>query len=217
MEDGHYIKQAQQSLNTILADKRDKASDKIEPEVSITIARQTPVATVVSSRTKTRVLFVTTDAGMLNQATKSLDGFTAIADLFHEVHIMVLRTGIKSKNPVLRIDDNTWLYTVTAKHIWQLPFFAWSMMAKELTFAEGFRPDIIVAREVGVSAFCVYGAGVYYKRSVQLHIPERYRPALKRLHRYYERWLIRLFPSIRVTSDDVAASYQDMLNRKSVV
>lgn len=203
MEDGLYIQQARQTLNVILGDSRGKKTNKVEPTVSVSEARQKPVVELTTSRTKTRVLFITTDTSMLNQATKSLDGFTAIADLFHEVHIMVLRTGIKPKNPVLRIDTNTWLYTVTAKYAWQLPFQAWSMMAKELTFAEGFRPDIIVAREVGASALSAYGAGVYYGRSIQLHIPERYRKAQKRLVRWYEHWLMRRFPSIRVTTDDV--------------
>ncbi len=211
MEDGQYIKQAQQSLDSILRNGRQKNQNPSVPEVSVSEARQTPVAELASTRTKTRVLFITTDTAMLNQSTKSLDGFTAIRDLFHEVHIMVLRTGIKPKNPVLRIDDNTWLYTVTAKYAWQLPFFGWSMLAKELTFAEGFRPDIIVAREVGASAFCAYGAGTYYGRSTQLHIPERYRPAAKWLQRKFESWLIRLFPSIRVTTEEIAVSYQSML------
>lgn len=211
MEDGQYIKDAQRSLDSILRNGRQKNQTAAIPEVSVSEARQSPVAELTSTRTKTRVLFITTDTSMLNQATKSLDGFTAIRDLFHEVHIMVLRTGIKPKNPVLRIDNNTWLYTVTAKHAWQLPFFGWSMLAKELTFAEGFRPDIIVAREVGVSAFCAYGAGTYYGRSIQLHIPERYRQAAKWLERKFEAWLIRLFPSIRVTTEELAKSYQAAL------
>lgn len=204
MEDGLYIQKARQTLDSILKDGRGKNPTTPVPTVSVSEARQTPVVEHDSARTKTRVLFITTDASMLNQATKSLDGFTAIADLFHEVHIMVLRTGIKPKNPVLRIDNNTWLYTVTAKYAWQLPFEAWSMMAKELTFADGFRPDIIVAREVGASALTAYGTGAYYGRSIQLHIPERYHPAVRRLVRWYERWLIRRFPSIRVTTDEVA-------------
>jgi glycosyltransferase involved in cell wall biosynthesis len=211
MEDGRYIQQAQKSLDAILQTGRGLEKKATEPVVSVSEARTKPVVELTSTRTKTRVLFITTDTGMLNQATKTLDGFTAISDLFEEVHIMVLRTGIKSKNPVLRIDTNTWLYTVTATHAWQLPFFAWSMLQKELEFAEGFRPDIIVARDVGVSAFCAYGAGAYYGRSIQLHIPERYRPAVKRLQRWFERWLVRRFLSIRVTTEESQKQYQEEL------
>ncbi len=213
MEDGQYIKQAQQTLDSILGAGRTRRTDTDarNDTVSVAEARQSPVAELVTTRTKTRVLFITTDTGMLNQATKSLDGFTAIRDLFHEVHIMVLRTGPQSKNPVLRIDDNTWLYTVTAKHTWQLPFNGWSMLAKELTFADGFRPDIIIAREVGISAFCAYGAGTYYGRSIQLHIPERYQPAQKKLERWFESWLISRFSSIRVTTSELVTQYEQKL------
>jgi glycosyltransferase involved in cell wall biosynthesis len=211
MADGNYIEDAQQSLESILRTSKEKRATATEPLVSVAEARSTPIVETDSARTKTRVLFITTDTNMLNQATKSLDGFTAIARLFHEVHIIVLRTGIAARHPILRVDTNTWLYTVTAKHRWQLPFVAWSMMAKELTFADGFRPDIVIAREVGVSAFCAYGVGRFYRRSIQLHIPERYYQSSARWERWFDSWLIRQFPSIRVTTDEAASAYNQRL------
>lgn len=142
MDNGRYIQEAKETLDAILRAERVASQKATESVESIQAARKKPVADLTSNRTKTRVLFITTDINILNQATKSLDGFTAVNDLFHEVHIMVLRTGIKSRNPVLRIEENTWLYTVTATYAWQLPFFAWSALERELVFADGFRPDI---------------------------------------------------------------------------
>ncbi len=201
MEDGQYIDKARQSLDAIIQSGIQPRPRVSEPTVSIREARQSPMLVPTTGRTKTRVLFVTTELALLTQATKSLDGFTAIADMFHEVHIMVLRTGIPAKHPVLRVDQNTWLYTVTAKHHYELPFAAWRMMREELSFAEGFRPDVLVARDCGVSALAVYGAGHFYERPVQLHIPDKFALPRKFIPRIFTRWLIGTFDSIRVTTE----------------
>jgi glycosyltransferase involved in cell wall biosynthesis len=214
MQDGEYIDKARQSLDAIIKAGKRPAGSVPEATVSIKEARESPTFTPQTGRTKTRVLFVTTDLGLLTQATKSLDGFTAVSDMFHEVHIMVLRTGIAAKHPVLRVDANTWLYTVTDKHEWELPFAAWHMMRQELSFADGFRPDVIVARDCGVSALAVYGAGRYYDRPVQLHIPDGYRPPRRWLARLFSSWLIGTFESVRVTTEEemkaLKATYKDM-------
>jgi glycosyltransferase involved in cell wall biosynthesis len=204
MEDGQYIDSARQSLDAIIKAGKRPSTGVAEATVSISEARKSPTFTPQTGRTKTRVLFVTTDLSLLTQATKSLDGFTAVSEMFHEVHIMVLRTGITAKNPVIRVDDNTWLYTVTDTHTWGLPFAAWRMMQQELSFADGFRPDVIVARDCGVSALAVYGAGRYYDRPVQLHIPDTYRPPQKWYTRLFTNWLIGTYDSIRVTTDEGA-------------
>ncbi|MBP9717194.1 MAG: glycosyltransferase family 4 protein [Candidatus Pacebacteria bacterium] len=208
MDNGRYIQEAKETLDAILRAERVASQKATESVESIQAARKKPVADLTSNRTKTRVLFITTDINILNQATKSLDGFTAVNDLFHEVHIMVLRTGIKSRNPVLRIEENTWLYTVTATYAWQLPFFAWSALERELVFADGFRPDIVVALDVGASAFCAYGAGMYYNRSIQIHISKQYQSPVKWLARWFHNWLIRRFLSIRVTTEELVAAYR---------
>lgn len=209
MEDGAYIQKAQRSLDAILADKNRTTRTHEGDQVPIAEARQKPILDTVSERTKTRVLFITTDTSILTQTTKSLDGFVAIADVFHEVHIMVLRTGIAPKHPVLRVHDNTWLYTVHAKHDWQLPFAAWQMMNQELSFAEGFRPDVVIAREVGISAFVAYGAGRFYNRPTQLHVPHLYREPTRWFSRIMHQWLINTFMSIRVTTDALADIYRE--------
>lgn len=214
MADDSYIEKAQKSLDAILVAKKQGGVSTTEPTVPVSVARQEPVYTPQTGRTKTRVLFVTTDLSVLTQTTKSLDGFTAIAEVFHEVHIMVLRTGIPAKHPVLRVAANTWLYTVTAKHQWQLPFMAWRMMQQELSFADGFRPDVLVARDPGVSALAVYGAGCFYNRPAQLHVLEEGGHVVSGVWaRWARKWLMGHFQSIRVTTDvharQIEAAYPD--------
>jgi glycosyltransferase involved in cell wall biosynthesis len=180
--------------------KRAPASSEKQRVETVTEARTKPLLSVTTGRRTTRVLFVTTDTAILTQATTSLDGFTAIADMFDEVYIMVLRTGVKARHPVLRVASQTWLYTVTAKHDWQLPFAAWNMMQHELFFADGFRPDLIVARDSHVSAVTVYMAGVYFKRPTQLHLPERQDKVSAFF--YVGQWATKHFLSIRTTTTD---------------
>ena len=54
----------------------------------------------------TKVLFISRDENLLNSTRQSLDGHTDISDLFDEVHILILRQGIKAKNPTLRVARN---------------------------------------------------------------------------------------------------------------
>lgn len=209
MIDSSSSTKAQDHLNAILENK-PKANTG-DSEVSVEDARRAPILVPKSNRTQTRVLFVTTDVAILTQTKKTLDGFIAIADVFHEVHIIVMRTGLPVKNKVLRVDDNTWVYTATATHQWQLPFAAWQMMQDQLVFAEGFRPDIIVARDTGISAVVTYAAGMYYDRPTQLHIED------KNIHndlplsiRMAAKWAVRHFKSVRVHTE----SDRDMFMQK---
>ncbi len=215
MEDGSYIKDAQQSLNAILTKSAPRSADHGQ-QVSVAEARERPILNPTTNRTKTRVLFVTTDTSILTQTTKTLDGYVAVASMFDEVHIMVLRTGIPPKFPVLRVDSTTWLYTVSERKFIDMPFRAWRMMHEQLEFASGFRPDIIVAREPGVSALVAYGAGVYYDRPTQLHIPSGFSQPSGFFKRLWQRFLISRFGSIRVTTEAEVSLYSDAHDEKDI-
>ena len=127
-----------------------------------------------SVRNVTRVLFISQDESLLNPGTQTLDGYTNIADLFDEVHILILRQGIEAKNPVLRVKKNVWLYTAADKNWWGTPFVGARLIANQLVFASGFRPDIVVARDPYESALLAIHIGRKYGRPVQIHVLEDY-------------------------------------------
>ena len=77
-----------------------------------------PVYVHQSTRDVTRVLFYFQDESLLNPTEQSLDGYTNLADLFDEVHILILRQGIPAKNPVLRLASNMWLYIASDSKWW---------------------------------------------------------------------------------------------------
>ena len=130
-----------------------------------------------SERDEVRVLFISRNTDLLNPTTQSLDGYINISDLFDEVHILILREGIPPKHPVLRVADNVWIYTASAKHWWQTPRAGMEMLENQLVFADGFRADLVVARDPFESAVVAYRIAKKYNRPTQLHIMEDYTTA----------------------------------------
>jgi glycosyltransferase involved in cell wall biosynthesis len=171
---------------------------------------------VETARDVTRVLFISRDESLLNPDQQSLDGYTNIADLFDEVHILILRPGIMTKTPVLRVGDNVWLYTAT-HHYWWLTWKAgFDLAENQLVFADGFRPDLIVARDPFESAFLAHLLGQRYKRPVQVHVLENYFSREFKategsfLRRLLARYIISRSPSVRT----ITRALQDSLAKR---
>jgi glycosyltransferase involved in cell wall biosynthesis len=135
--------------------------------------RQERVATK-SARSAARVLFISQDTTLLNPTTQSLDGYLNLKDLFEEVHILILRNGIPAKYPALRVEDNVWLYTATSKNWFTLHKAGVALAAQELAFADGFRPDLIVARDPFESALVGKQLSEKYDRPLQVHVLQNY-------------------------------------------
>ncbi len=160
---------AESQLNAILSDV-PKATAVVSQE-SVAAARSAAaVTTTTSNRTAVRVLFLTTDTNILTDAVTSLDGYVALADIFDEVHVVVLRVGRMTDGPVLRIAPNGWVYTITARSWFRLLLAGIKFITNQFVFAEGFRPDIIVARDIGVSGLLATWLGNEYDRPVQIHV-----------------------------------------------
>jgi glycosyltransferase involved in cell wall biosynthesis len=144
---------------------------EVVPTVSVDEALHgSRVSSKVSNRNVTRVLFISQNTALLNPSQQTLDGYINVADMFDEVHILVLRTGIPPRQPVMRPDTNVWIYTAAAMYWWQLPKAGRTMLAEQLMFASGFRPDLIVARDPLESGLIALRAAVTYGRTAQLHI-----------------------------------------------
>lgn len=166
---------------------------------------------VVSSRDVTRVLFISRDESLLSPTKQSLDGYTNVADLFDEVHILILRQGIPTKTPVLRVSDNVWLYTATHNIWWRTYFSGRKLALEQLVFANGFRPDMIVARDPYESAVLAISLGREYKRPVQIHVLENYlskdfyeRSKKNWWRRFLPRFTIPQVKSVRTTTKNLA-------------
>jgi glycosyltransferase involved in cell wall biosynthesis len=170
-------------------DASDRASLELEYIIKDRKARETKKEKTVSveqaisdkrlfkdteNRNVTRVLFVSKNTELLNPSQQTLDGYLDISSLFAEVHILILRPGISTNKPVLRVSSNVWLYTATAKVWWRTPAAGIKLASEQLEFANGFRPDLIVARDPYESALVAKSLGKKYQRPTQLHILEDY-------------------------------------------
>ncbi len=129
---------------------------------------------IESDRNVTRVLFVSHNTELLNPDQQSLDGYLDVSGLFAEVHILILREGIKPKQPVLRVSPNVWMYTAAANLWWQTPAAGIELMQNQLEFAAGFRPDLIISLDPFESALTVIKLGKMYQKPTQLHVVENY-------------------------------------------
>ena len=174
---------------------------------------------VASRRDTLRVLFVSQETELLNPLQQSLDGFLDLSDLFAEVHILILRQGIAPKHPTLRVRDNVWLYTAAAKHWWQLPRAGERVLAQELAFAGGFRPDLLIARDPYEAAVTTLRVARRYERPAQLHVlSDRHRvetapaPGRTHWHRFALRYTVPRFLSVRTDTATLAAQLAERYN-----
>lgn len=161
------------------AERAAAAEDQIGVEEAIA---DVPVLEYDSGRSRTRVLFVTGDTTFIDPTNNALDMFYDVSKQFDEMHIIVLRQGIKPRSPVLRVRENIWIYVAHADFWWWTPVIASEVVAKnELVFAEGFRPDVVVALEPYEAGFAALRIGKLYDRPVQVQVREDFFvPAFKR-------------------------------------
>jgi glycosyltransferase involved in cell wall biosynthesis len=163
-----------------------------------------------SVRDVTRVLFISQNTELLNPTTQTLDGYLDVSDVFDEVHILVLRQGIETRQPIIRPQKNVWIYTSASKRWWQVAREGRKMLQKELVFADGFRPDLIVARDPFESALVALWAAKTFNKPAQLHVLVNYfLPTFSRLasgnriRKLIARYTVPKFASIRTGTSKI--------------
>jgi len=174
------------------------------------------VVEYASSRDVTRVLFISQNTELLNPVRQTLDGYLNISDVFDEVHILVMRKGLQPKQPVLRPHDNVFIYTVAAKHWWHLPANGFAMLRSQLEFAEGFRPDVVVAHDPYESALVALRVRREYGTATQLHVlvknfaPRFLDVTVPRVwRRFVALYTISKFASVRAATQMIADTLQE--------
>lgn len=198
---------AENELQHILKRQTDKLAGH---DVKVTLdeaLHAAPVAEHYSDRDITRVLFISQDTELLNPTKQTLDGYIDVSDMFDEVHIIVMRTGIQPRQPVFRPAPNVWIYTVATRYWWQLAKASRKIMEEQLLFADGFRPDLIVARDPRESALAALWASKTFGRPAQLHVSQKLSgkrtkdtPPVSFCRRLVARYTIPRFKSIRTAS-----------------
>jgi glycosyltransferase involved in cell wall biosynthesis len=98
----------------------------------------------------------------------------------------------QSKRGVERLDKNVWAYTTSAQFWWMQPFVALSIANTQLQFADGFRPDIVIALDPFESGVCGMWIASKYGRAFQIHVLEDYFVPEFKLKEKQNAWRLRM-------------------------
>ncbi len=211
---------AASELEYIIRSDKRLAEPKVRKVTAEQAMRDKRQFAVSSSRDVTRVLFISYNTELLNPTTQSLDGYINIRDLFDEVHILILRAGIPPRYPVLRVAPKVWLYTASATYWWQTPAAGLQMLEDQLEFADGFRPDLIVARDPFESAIVAIKAGKKYNRPTQLHVLDDYSTAefMRRSRQNFWRTFLPFFTVPKFLSvRTLTSTMQSRIQKKEII
>lgn len=187
---------AQAALETILDET--SAEEIITRELSTTSIESERAGQQLvkrtSERAKSRVLFLTKDPTYLEKESMDAKTLISLAPLFDEVHVMVL-LPLGGKEDAKRWKDNMWVYRVRARYAKQIPRRAVQAAEEQLSFADGFRPDVIVALDPFESGRAAYQISKKFNRPYQVHVEEdfftdRFKKARKR-----NKWRVRIAKS----------------------
>jgi glycosyltransferase involved in cell wall biosynthesis len=166
-------KKAGNILDSMLQSTSEEAiaNQEIQSSTELELSKA-PLTTVQSDRQDSRVLFITKDASVLESNSALQLHFINLSDVFNEIHILVLCEPWQSKVEPQRLGKNIWAYTTSVKYWpWQMAA-ALTVARDQLTFAEGFRPDIVVALDPFESGLSGLLIAEKYDREFQVHISE---------------------------------------------
>ncbi len=186
---------------------------------------QGPTVKYDADRDKARVLFVTNDTSFLNPVDESLERFFKLTSEFDEIHIMVLRSGVIPTKPVLRVRNRIWLYVVSAEYWWWTPVIANEEMAiNQLTFANGFRPDLIVALEPFEAGIAAQWIGKAQKCPVQIHVRRNFQTEAWRKESPRNKWrawmaryVLRRASSVRYQTKQIKDTIAPLCNKNATL
>jgi len=214
-----FSRHASGELEYVINKQAGLAAEKVPTTTAQEAMSEDRVVEYESSRDVTRVLFISQDTELLNPVRQTLDGYLNISDVFDEVHILVMRKGLQPKQPILRPHDNVFIYTVAAKRWWHLPAVGFEMLRSQLEFAEGFRPDVVVAHDPYESALVALQVRRQYGTATQLHVlVKNFAPRILDItvprvwRRFISLYTISRFSSVRAAtqmiSDKLAEKYE---------
>lgn len=156
-----------------IAAEQQVAEEKKESVVTVPEAlNATRVLEQHSSRGEVRLLIITKDRSVLVEGSASQTHIFELSSMFAEIHVVIItdkRDGLIKNS---RLTDNVWFYPTDSRYWWKAPYDAYRIANEQLNFAQGFRPDIVIAEDPFESGVAAYFLADRHKRPLQLHITE---------------------------------------------
>jgi glycosyltransferase involved in cell wall biosynthesis len=204
-------KKAEAVLEYVLEDTSPEKEELRHASASVKdeLSRSSVIETQ-SSRTKSRILFLTRDISVLESTSPLRRHMRTIAGGFDEVHVVVLATIYEARKGVIRDGGNLWLYTTGSKNILDHLFATPRLVREQLLFSDGFRPDVVVSLEPFTAGLVGMYVSAHFGRPHQVHILEDFTTdAFLRTHTYASwririaRFVLRRSTSIRVATQKI--------------
>lgn len=206
-------------LDTELSEAPETQEDLVSAESAM---RGRPVIDVATGRTKSRVLFVTTNESVLHVGSESANWYKDVSKLFDEVHVMVLISRAGSNNHE-RYADNLWVYRVQHKHWWRLPWVAAQAADVMFTFLDTVRPDVVVGVDPYEAGLASYIIAKNFQRPLQLHVSSDFSsPAWlqedeqNHWRKHMAKYVLKRVSSVRtstsVLKDKLVAKFKNILD-----
>tara|TARA_B100000745_G_scaffold299914_1_gene252044 strand:- start:1185 stop:2648 length:1464 start_codon:yes stop_codon:yes gene_type:complete len=159
-------------LDKILDDTSEKTIEKRKNEVGVEEAlHRERLIQEASSRMRSRILFITQKKDVLEKDSLAQRTYANLQLVFDEVHIMVLGCR-QGQCQTVRVASKVWAYPVPIKYPLFLVRTALRAAKSNFHFAEGFRPDIIVATDPFEAGFVGLRIAQKFDRVFQIHVLE---------------------------------------------
>jgi len=172
-----------------------------------------PVLEYTSTRNDARILLVTSDPLVYQQGSEAQLRILEMEKMFAEVHVIVLEgTTAKHKKPE-RISQTVWIYASSARFWWLTAFSAKRVAKKQLSFAEGFRADLVIADDPFEAGWAGSMIAKKYKRPFQVHVRVDYfDPSFKKRAKH-NAWRIRMAKRVMKRTSCVRTSSEYLRRR----
>jgi len=185
-----------EKLQEVQADRAAEEAHAARAAEIATVATEeraaAPVVEYTSSRNQARLLVITTDVTVHEDSSGARTWLLDLERIFAEVHVIVLSTTALPSGETERISDAVWLYPVYSRFWWKMSFNAVRVARKELSFGDGFRPDIVIADDPFESGLAGRKIARIYKRSFQVHVRDDYFDTAFKKKNKQNKWRVRI-------------------------
>lgn len=189
--------------------------------------RSRPIIDSDTGRTKSRVLFVTTDQSVLEVHSLPRRHYLDMAGLFDEVHVFVL-INRKGSDSFERSAENLWFYQVHDRSLKHLPKTALRAAEDALVFNGTVRPDLVVGVDPFEAGWAAYNIARDFERPLQIHVKtDFFRSDFVKNNKNDGKWqqkkaqqLLKRVGSVRTETEklkqEVAKRYKKVLDLKTL-
>jgi len=135
-----------------------------------------PIVKRASNRNDARLLVVTRDEEVFTENSQSIIHIAQYAQMFAEVHVIVLTSGGEDKKSYVttRVGEDIYLYPTNSRWWWRTIGDAKKIADKQLVFGNSFRPDLVIAEDAFESGMAGKAIAKQYDRPLEVHITENF-------------------------------------------